>query len=116
MPLPVSIALAGHRITRFCQNVMPTSRNAQVRTAARICGIESRKLNSTWPMMCSVTKIEARCSRGSRHEGSITGYETPRIRKLRLPAMLGALTRRFYAVQARQPSPVTTRNGESEAL
>ena len=97
MPLPVSIALAGQRITRFCQNVMATSSTTQVRIDEKICGIESRKSNSICPSTCSVMKTDARCSRGSRQEGRNTGYETPRIRTLGLPAMLGALTGRLYA-------------------
>ena len=49
MPLPVSIALAGQRITRFCQKVMATSSSTQVRIDEKICGIESRKLNCDLP-------------------------------------------------------------------
>ena len=58
---------------RFFQNVMPTSSSAQVRIDAAICGIESRKSNSTCPRACSVKITDARCSRGSRQDGRNTG-------------------------------------------
>ena len=50
IPLPVSIALAGQMITRFCRNVTTTSiSRAGEDRASRSAGIESRKWNSISP-------------------------------------------------------------------
>ncbi len=49
IPLPVSIALAGQMIMRFCRNVTTSSITAQVRIEITIWGIERRKWNSTIP-------------------------------------------------------------------
>ena len=49
IPLPVSIALAGQIIIRFCRNVTRSSIAAQVRIEITICGIESRKWNWVIP-------------------------------------------------------------------
>ena len=78
-PLPVRSALAGHMITRFVRNVITISSTAQVPSATRICEIESRKLNATWPSTCSDVIVAARWRRGSRSLGKTTGYVVPRI-------------------------------------
>ena len=49
IPLPVSIALAGQMIARFCRNVTTSSISAHVRIEITICGIESRKWNCVIP-------------------------------------------------------------------
>ena len=85
-PLPVSIALAGQRITCCRRNAMPTSSTAQVRSAMRICARETRKWNSSWPSTCSDVITAARCSRGSLSFGSRTGYGVPRIASVGRPA------------------------------
>jgi uncharacterized protein GlcG (DUF336 family) len=84
-PLPVSIALAGHMSTRCLRIAIATSSSAQVATDRRICAIETRKWNSTWPSTCSVVITTARCSRGSLSFGSTTGYALPRIESVRPP-------------------------------
>ena len=72
------MALAG-QISAFCfRSVMTTSSTAQVSRDTRICAIESRKSNATWPSTCSVVITTARCSRGSLSFGSTTGYRVPR--------------------------------------
>ena len=78
-PLPVRSALAGHMITCWRKNVIATSSTAQVPSATRIWAIERWKSNATWPRTCSEMITAARCSRGSRIDGSSTGYEVPRI-------------------------------------
>ncbi len=72
-PLPVSMALAGHMITRCCRTVIATSSTAQVRIEIRICAIESWKSKATCPRTCNDTITPARCRRGSRRLGSSTG-------------------------------------------
>ncbi len=84
-PFPVRSALAGHMITRWRRNAMPTSSTAHVTSATRICAIESRNSNATWPRTCSETITTARCRRGSRHDGSNTGYDLPRTRSVGRP-------------------------------
>ena len=46
-PLPVSIALAGQRITRRARKAIAISSTAQVPTESRICAIESSKWKPT---------------------------------------------------------------------
>ena len=72
-PLPVSSALAGQTIARRRQNVIATSSRPQVRIDTRICAIESSKPRLTWPRICTDTRTEATCSRGSRRLGGTTG-------------------------------------------
>jgi hypothetical protein len=83
MPLPVSIALAGHTIIFFCRNVTTSSIRAHVRIAVAIWGIESRKWNSVSPSTYSVKIVADTCSRGSFGDGRITGYDRPAIRSER---------------------------------
>src|SRR5579862_2026790 len=78
-PLPVSIALAGQRMTRWLQNAIATSSSAHVASDRRICAIETSKWKPIWPMTCSEVIVAARCSRGSRSFGRRTGYGVPRI-------------------------------------
>ena len=72
-PLPVSIALAGHRITRRLRKAIAISSAAHVPTDSRICAMESSKWKPTWPITCRDVIVAARCSRGSRNVGSSTG-------------------------------------------
>ncbi len=48
-PFPVRRALAGHMITCWRLKAIPTSSTAHVRSDTRICAIERRKSNATWP-------------------------------------------------------------------
>ena len=57
IPLPVSIALAGQMIIRFCRNVTTSSITAQVRIEITICGIESRKWNWVIPSRYSTRNV-----------------------------------------------------------
>ena len=79
-PLPVSIALAGHMITRWLRKAIATSSTAHVPRASRICAIESWKWKPTCPITWSDVIVAARCRRGSRSFGRRTGYGVPRIR------------------------------------
>ena len=72
-PLPVSMALAGHTNDRVLRNVSATSRIAQVRIAARICGTLTWKRSRTCPRTWIVTMTAATCNRESRTFGRITG-------------------------------------------
>ncbi len=72
-PLPVSIALAGHRSTPCLQAAIPISSTAQTSSEIRIWAIETRKWNPTCPITCSEMIVAARCSRGSLNFGSSTG-------------------------------------------
>jgi hypothetical protein len=72
-PLPVSIALAGHTNAPLERRVRATSMTAQVRIAARICGIVTRKWSPTWPRMWIEMMHAATWSRGSRMLGRTTG-------------------------------------------
>ncbi len=72
-PLPVSIALAGQTIARLLRNVRTISITAQVRMAARICGMETRKWSATWPRTWTVMITDATCRRGSRRLGRTSG-------------------------------------------
>jgi hypothetical protein len=47
MPLPVSMALAGHTIEPVWRNVITTCSNAQVRIAVAICGTLTWKPSAT---------------------------------------------------------------------
>src|SRR5215212_2724589 len=89
-PFPVRRALAGHMITRCVRAAIPTSSTAHVTSEMRICAIESRNENATWPSTCSETIVAARCSRGSFSFGSRTGYGVPRIVSVRPPESLAA--------------------------
>ena len=83
-PLPVSIALAGHTKAGSGRNVSATSRIAQVRIAARICGTLTWKRSPTCPRTWIVMMTAATCSRGSRMFGRITGYVLPPSVSVRL--------------------------------
>ena len=72
-PLPVRSALAGHMITFWRRNAIPTSSTAAVRSDTRIWAIESRNSNATCPSTCSEMITAARCSRGSLSFGSRIG-------------------------------------------
>ena len=72
-PLPVSIALAGQRMTCWLRNAIAISSSAQVPSARRICAIETSKWKPTCPITCSDVMVAARCSRGSRSFGRSTG-------------------------------------------
>ena len=72
-PFPVSIALAGHIRTCWRWKVIANSRMKQVPIATRICAIDRRKSNATWPSTCSEMITAARCSRGSVSFGRMTG-------------------------------------------
>ena len=72
-PLPVNIALAGHTKDRLVRKVRATSRTAQVRIAARICGTLTWKRSPTCPRTWIVMMTAATCSRGSRVFGRTTG-------------------------------------------
>src|SRR5438477_321920 len=52
-PLPVSIALAGQRMTCWLRNAIAISSSAQVPSARRICAIETSKWKPTCPITCS---------------------------------------------------------------
>ena len=73
-PLPVSMALAGQTKARLVRNVSTTSRTAQVRIAARICGTLTRNPRPNCPRTWIVMMTAATCSRGSRVFGRTTGY------------------------------------------
>ena len=73
MPLPVSMALAGHTNDLVSWNVMATWSNAVVRIAARIWGTLTWNPSPTWPSVCSVRTTAATCSRESRMRGRTTG-------------------------------------------
>ena len=92
-PFPVRSALAGHMSTCCRRRAIPTSSTAHVSRETRICAIESRNSNATCPSTCSETITAARWSRGSRHDGSSTGYVVPRICRVGLPrpTVAGAL-------------------------
>ena len=79
-PFPVSIALAGQRITRWLRNAIATSSSAQVPSESRIWAIETSKWKPTCPITWSDVIVAARCSRGSRSFGRRTGYGVPRMR------------------------------------
>ena len=72
-PFPVSIALAGQARTCCLWKVTPTSMIQHVPIATRICAIDRRKSNATWPRTCSEMITAARCSRGSLIFGKRTG-------------------------------------------
>ena len=72
-PLPVSIALAGQTMARLLRKVSATSMTAQVRIAARICGMLTRKPRTAWPRMWIVMMTAATWSRGSRELGRTSG-------------------------------------------
>ena len=78
-PLPVSIALAGHMITRCCRNAIDISSTAQVPSEIRIWAIDRLNPKATWPSTWSEMITAARCSRASDSFGSSTGYGVPRI-------------------------------------
>ena len=72
-PLPVSSALAGHMITRRCQNAIDDSSTAQVKSETRICAIDRSKPSTVCPSACSEKITDARCRRGSVSFGSSNG-------------------------------------------
>ncbi len=72
-PLPVSIALAGHTNVRVWRKVSATSMTAQVRIAARICGMLTWNPSPTWPRTWIVMMTAATWSRGSRVLGRMSG-------------------------------------------
>ena len=84
MPLPVSIALAGHTNDRVWRNVMAACSTAVVRIAARICGTLTWKPRPTWPRVCRVITIAATWRRESSRRGRTTGYTVPRMVTLRV--------------------------------
>ena len=73
-PLPVSMALAGHTNDRELTNVHVTSITAHVRMATRICTTDTRNPRTVWPRMWIEMMTAARCKRGSRIDGSTSGY------------------------------------------
>ena len=73
MPLPVSMALAGHAMTLSRRNVIVSSIAAQVPIETRICAIDTLKSKTTCPSTWSVVVTMARCRRGSVGFGSWTG-------------------------------------------
>ncbi len=78
-PFPVSVALAGQRMTCWERIAIPTSSTAAVPIASRIWAMESSKWNPTCPMIWSEMMTAARWRRGSLNFGSRTGYGLPRI-------------------------------------
>ena len=78
-PLPVSMALAGQRMTRWERIAIATSSRAEVPSASRICAMETSKWKPICPITWSEVIVAARWRRGSPSFGSSTGYGLPRI-------------------------------------
>src|SRR4051812_20229767 len=76
-PLPVRSALAGHARMCCLRATTATSMTKHVASEMRICAIETRKSNATWPWICREKMTPARWRRGSLGFGSCTGYMTP---------------------------------------
>ena len=112
-PLPVSIALAGQTKARLGRKVIATSRTAQVRIAARICGTLTWNPSATCPSTWIVTMTAATCRRESRMFGSITGYVLPP--RVTLMALTWSRRRRQHGV-ARALRPGVDAIGDEHAL
>ncbi len=81
-PFPVSIALAGHRMTCWLRRAIAISSTAHVPSASRIWAMETSKWKPIWPITCSDVIVAARCRRGSLSFGRRTGYDLPRISRM----------------------------------
>jgi len=82
-PLPVSNALAGQTIDRLRRKMTTISMTAQVRIAARICGMLTGQWRPTCPRAWRLSTTAAMPSLGSRLLGRISGYALPPMEMVR---------------------------------